>query len=594
MLTAIADRLLGPDLARLLVRLIRETAWEHRWRYARALVLMLVVAGMGAATAFIVKDVINEVFIEKRPEAMSLIAATVLAIFSIRGLAMYGQTVILAQVGNDIVARLQKRIHAHVLAQGLAFHADQDSGTLTTRVTHNANAARMALQMLATRLGIDLFSVIGFVGVMLWMDARLTLIALVGLPVIVGGVGWLVRRVRRLARAEVTLQSRIIATMSETVLGARVIRAFGLEGALGAQMADAVDGVRDRANRIAMLNGLVNPLMETMAGIAAAAVILYAGWRIIHEDMDVGTFVSFLTALIMAGDPARRLAQLNVALRQHLTGVEFIYDVLDRDVRMPEAPDAPELRVDRAEIRLRNVVFSYAGTPALKGFDLTAEAGKVTALVGPSGAGKSTVLSLIERFFDPDSGTISIDGQDTRSVSLASLRRHLALVTQDTFLFDASVAENIAGGRSDVSRSEIETAAQDANAHEFISALPEGYETRLGEGGARLSGGQRQRIAIARAMLRDAPVLLLDEATSALDAEAEAHVQQALQRLMAGRTAVVIAHRLATIRRADRIAVVEDGRVVEQGTHAYLTDKGGLYARLAALQFGERDDGSED
>ena len=285
-------------------------------------------------------------------------------------------------------------------------------------------------------------------------------------------------------------------------------------------------------------------------------------------------------------DPARRLAQIAISLRQFSAGIEFIYEMLDTDRRPPEHPDAPELVLSKGQIRFDGVRFAYADVPALDKLDLVAEAGQVTALVGPSGAGKSTVLSLIERFYDPDDGQITIDGQDITAVTLHSLRARMALVTQETFLFDDSIAENIRMGRADATMDEIEEAARQANAHGFITAMPQGYHSQVGEGGTNLSGGQRQRIAIARAMLRDAPILLLDEATSALDAESEARVQEALDRLMQGRTTLVIAHRLATIRRADKIAVLESGRLVEQGTHDYLSANGGLYSRLAALQFG--------
>ena len=349
----------------------------------------------------------------------------------------------------------------------------------------------------------------------------------------------------------------------------------------------AIDAVRDRANRITVLQSLAAPLMEVVAGVGAAAVLLYAGWRIIGGEMEVGTFISFLFALIAMGDPARRLAQLVVQLRQFITGVEYIYELLDTDRRPAEADNAPLLRLKTGEIAFRDVHFTY-GTEgaALNGLTLTAKAGTVTALVGPSGAGKSTAFSLLQRFYDPTKGAIEIDGQDTKTVSLHSLRGHMAMVTQETFLFDDTVAENIRTGRPDATLAEIEEAARQANAHEFITSLPHGYETMVGEGGSQLSGGQRQRVAIARAMLRDAPILLLDEATSALDAESEARVQEALVRLMAGRTTLVIAHRLATIRRADTIAVLENGRLVEEGKHDYLVQQHGLYARLAALQFG--------
>ena len=599
MLSNFAAKLFGRQRAGLLFRLVSENAWVHRRGYAAALLLMALVAATGGAVALVMERVMDDVFIARRPAMVAAIAAWVLAIFLVRGAAAYGQTVLLGRIGNRIVARLQARIHDHVLAQGMGFHASVGTGELTSRITVNCAAARQALDLVATRLGADLLAVAVLAGVMLWQDLTMALIALVGLPAVLGGVAALVRRVRKLSRDEVALQARVAGVMAETISGARIIKAFRLEQAMRGRMAAAVEGVRERADRIVRLRGLVSPLMEAAAGIAAGAVILYGGWRVIGGTMAVGTFFSFATALFLCADPARRLAALGVQLRQHLAGVEAIYAVLDARSGIEDAPEAVDLTVSEGAISFEDVHFAYGAAPALNGLTLAARPGEVTALVGPSGAGKSTVLALIERFYDlkggdANSGRIAIDGQDISGVTLASLRRQIALVTQETFLFDASVAENIGYGRPDATRLQIEAAAHEANAHGFIARLEQGYDTPLGEGGARLSGGQRQRIAIARAMLRDAPVLLLDEATSALDAEAEGRVIEALERLMAGRTTIVIAHRLATVRRARNICVIDDGRLVEQGTHDILVEQGGLYARLAALQFGPQSGPVED
>ena len=571
----------------LIWRLIADSAWAYRWHYAAAVALMGLVAAMGGAVALTVESITDRLLEAEGGDA-GLVAAWVAGIFLVRGIAMYGQTLILTRIGNRVVADLQARLYAHVLRQGLAFHNAEDSGAHATRMTHSAMAARQILRLLATRLGVDLMSILALLGVMLWQDWRLTLAVLLGMPAVLGGIAALVGRVKKLARAEVTLNARILSAMNETVAGARVIKAFGLESRMGARMGRSIEGVRERADRIARLQALVNPLTETASGLAAGAVILYGGWRIAAGALDPGSFFSFLTALMMAADPARRLAQLNVALRRHMAGVAYLYDALDTDSALPRAPRARPLSVTDGEIRLEGVHFAYPGAErsALRGVDLTCPGGRVTALVGPSGAGKSSVLALIERFYDPQAGRVLIDGQDVAGVTPESLRARTALVTQETFLFDATVAENIGFGRATATRAEIEAASRAANAHAFVAELEQGYDTPVGEGGARLSGGQRQRIAIARAMLRDAPILLLDEATAALDAESEARVHEALERLMAGRTTLVIAHRLATVRRAHQIAVMDDGVVVETGDHDRLVWGNGLYARLAALQFG--------
>lgn len=585
LLSRLFSRLLGPKMANILSRLIVETAWPFRYHYAAALVLMGITAGMFAAVALLMRDVFNEVFIAQDPNALRWIAWLVFVIFAVRGLAMYGQNVILARINNRIVADLQRRLFAHILAQGQRFHEKRSSGEVTVRTVGNCQAASTVLQTLATRLGADLLTVIGMVSVMFWNDAVMSLMALFGLPLIVGGVAWLIKRVKGLAREQIFLGARILTIATETSVGSRVIRAFNLQKMVHGRASRVIEEVRKRADRLAVLGALSNPLMEIVAGAGAAAVLLYAGWRIIDGQMEIGTLVSFLFALLAAGDPARRLAQLAVSLRQSMVGVEVIFETLDTEERMPEPANAPDLVLTKGEIRLEDVHFSYGESPALRGLSLTAEGGQVTALVGPSGGGKSTVLALIERFFDPDSGRILIDGQDTTSVRLHSLRENMAMVTQDTFLFDDTVAENIRFGLDHATRAEIEEAAHQANAHDFIAEMPHGYDSQVGEGGSSLSGGQRQRIAIARAMLRNAPILLLDEATSALDAESEARVHEALQRLMVGRTTLVIAHRLATIRRAHSIAVVEAGRVIEQGSHDQLVARNGLYSRMAALQF---------
>ena len=582
----IARRLLGEEFSRLLYRLLSENAWPYRWHYAAAMLLMTISSAMFAAVALLMKDVFTEGFIAKDPAALQWLAGVILVIFLIRGATMFGSNIILARIGNRVVARLQTRLYEHIIAQGMTFHEDNRSGDLAVQIGQNCNAARMALHGLAMRIGTDLTAVIGFVAVMLWNDVPMTFIALVGAPLVFGVVSNLVRRVRKLAASQITLTGQILSVMSETITGARVVKAFNLETHMRDRAGAAIGGVRNRADRIAVTAGLAGPLMEIVAGVGTALVLLYAGWRIIDGGMEVGTFVSFLVALIALGDPARRLAQVVVQLRQHTTAIEFIYATLDTDRRPSEPTDAPALQVTGGEVEFRDVRFAYGEVPALAGLSFTARPGEVTALVGPSGAGKSTVLSVLERFYDPEHGAVLIDGQDIRTVSLRSLRDRMALVTQETFLFDASVAENIRLGRTDATQEDIETAARQANAHDFICALEQGYDTPVGEGGGNLSGGQRQRVAIARAMLRDAPILLLDEATSALDAESEARVQEALERLMQGRTTIVIAHRLATIRRANNICVLDKGRLVEEGNHDYLVAQDGLYARLAALQFG--------
>ncbi len=572
--------------SRVLFRLFREFGLGHWKGYTVALGFMALVAGMTGLSAWIMQDVINQIFIDRNPDMVWVISASVAAIFIVKGAAGYVHTVILSRIGNRIVAQIQMKLFDQVQRHRIDFYDKMTTGQLSMRFSANARSARDALNLLVTSMGRDLFALVALCIVMLVQDPLLAGIALLVGPPIAYGEWLLVRKVKAVARAELLSMAKIITTIQQTAQGARVVKAFGLEPVMRADMDAAVQDMRERADRIAQVGAATNPMMETFGGLAIAAVIMYGGWRVIHGGGDPGAFFSFITALLMAYDPAKRLARLNITLQAALVGVEMLYDLLDRKPAIQEKPNAPHLVVRAGAVELKHVRFRYGNTaPALKGLDLVAPAGKVTALVGPSGAGKSTVFALIERFYDPNQGHVVIDGQSLRDVSFESVRKAIAYVSQDAYLFEGTVGMNIRMGRIDATDEEVVEAAKAANAHRFIRALPQGYETEVGEMGAKLSGGERQRVAIARAMLRRAPILLLDEPTSALDAEAEAAVGEALQRLMAGRTTLVIAHRLATVRHADVIHVIDDGQVVETGTHAELREAGGLYSRLYALQF---------
>ncbi|WP_428697012.1 ABC transporter ATP-binding protein [Stappia sp.] len=577
----------------LIRRLVQENARDYVWRYALAFVFMGLVAACTAASAWIMKDVINGVFLERNATMVVLIAAFVLFVFTLKGAATYGQQVVLGQIGNAIVARTQSRLFHAITRQDVGFFETSGIGDLGTRLSHNATAARAALELVVTALGRDLLTVIALVAVMIAQDPLMSLIALVIMPPAIIIIAGLVRRVRRVAKTQFVSLTRILSIAQETISGIRVVKAFAVENRLRAEMDAAVADVELRANKITRLSARTSPVMETLGGAAIALVILYGGYSVIERGGDPGAFFAFITALLLAYDPSRRLARLNVNLSAHMVGIRLMYDILDRvPGESDEVPASGDETVTEGTVRFEDVTFHYGEVPALDGLDFTARAGEVTALVGPSGAGKSTVFALIERFYDPTSGRVLIDDADVRDRSLAALRGRIALVSQDTFLFDISVRDNISIGRPGASDEEIRQAAREANAHDFILALEDGYETRVGEGGGRLSGGQRQRVAIARAILRDAPLLLLDEATSALDSESEAKIQAALANLMRGRTTIVIAHRLATVREADQIVVMDQGRAIERGTHTELFAHGGLYKRLCDLQFAES--GSSD
>lgn len=571
----------------LIRRLFSENAGKYVGRYVLAFLCMGLVAASTAASAWIMKDVINEVFLNRDQTMIYLIAGAVMLIFTVKGAAAYGQTILLSRIGNAIVADCQRRLFARVLEQDLSYFDRTPLGDLTTRMQHNTAAARSVIDMVAVSLGRDMLTLIGLLIVMIVQAPMLSLFALVVMPPAVIGVSVLVRRVRKHAKSQFVSTTRILSVVQETALGVRIVKAFGVEPRMASAMEVAVKDVEKQSNKIASLTARTSPLMETLGGFAIALVILYGGYAVVQQGQEPGALFSFITSLLLAYDPAKRLARLQVNLNNALVGVRLMYELIDDVPQLTEQTDAADLKVTKGEVVFDNVVFSYQESPALNGLSLTAKAGETTALVGSSGAGKSTLFALLERFYDPNSGRILIDGQDLQSVTLSSLRQNISYVTQDTFLFDASIRENILAGRPDASEEEVIPAAKDANAHDFILALPGGYEASAGEGGGNLSGGQRQRIAIARAMLRNAPLLILDEATSALDAESESKVQGALERLMNGRTTLVIAHRLSTVRDADCIHVLDKGKLVESGTHASLYAADGIYRRLCELQFQE-------
>jgi ATP-binding cassette subfamily B protein len=577
-----------------LKRLVLESLGTFAWRYALAFVFMAIVSVCTAMSAWIMRDLINGVFQNRDFTLAVWFGLTVFSIFLVKGIAAYASNVILARIGNAIVATQQARIFRHLLAQGVDFYQQHASADLVTRVTHNAQAARDVLQNIVTTVGRDLLTVAGLIVVMLVSDPLMFVVSGLVMPVAVYGVNRLRRRVRRLAQSEFLSLASMVGVVQETVQGVRIVKSFGLEDRMQARMDATIDAVRQRADKIATLGARTAPLMETLGGLAISAAIVYGAWRVIHQGVDAGAFFAFVTALLLAYDPAKRLARLGVEVEKGLVGVRLMYELLDTEPTLKEKAGAGPLVLKEGTVAFEGVTFGYRDDePVLKDLSFVAAGGRTTALVGPSGGGKSTIISLVQRFFDVRQGVIRIDGQDVRDVTFASLRGAMGFVSQDVFLFQGTVRENIAVGRPGASEEDIVAAAKSAQAHDFIMAMPEGYDTLIGEHGQGLSGGQRQRVAIARAILKDAPIMLLDEATSALDSESEFAVQRALDRLMTGRTCLVIAHRLSTVMRADTILVIEAGRVVETGTHAELIARNGLYAHYVSIQFGDRSDAAE-
>ena len=577
----IAER---PTLA-LLVRILRDNGRAYLPRYAVAFLFMGLFAGCTALSAWMMKDVINKIFVDSDPKALAWIPAAIVAIFTVKGIASYAQEVTLSRIGNRFVAETQKRMFDHVLQMNLAFYQRYPSNELILRITQNANAARDMLNLMAVSFGRDALTLAGLMAVMVSMDPVMSAICLVGGPFLAIAMRKLSGRMRKVAESQNLSVSAIIGAMRETSQGIRIVKAFQMEGQQRRRMDRGIDAVERTGNKIVAVQAGMNGLVEVLAGLAIGLVVLYAGWRNFSFGETPGQFFAFIAALLMASDPLRRLSRLQLQLTAAAVGARMMYDLLDLPASEKPAP-APDLAVRGGEIRFEKVCFAYEpGAPVLVDLDLVAPAGRTTALVGASGGGKTTIFNLLQRFWVPERGAILVDGQSIADASLASLRRQIALVSQDVFLFDGTIRDNIKSGHPDATDEAVAAAARVAHADAFIRALPGGYDTQVGELGGQVSGGQRQRIALARAFLKDAPIVLLDEPTSALDSETEHFIQRALDELARGRTTLVIAHRLATVLRADLIHVVEGGRVVESGSHRELLRADGAYARLYRLQF---------
>jgi len=569
-----------------LKRLLSEHGRTYAPRYAVAFLFMGVVSGCTSLSAWMMKDVVNKIFVEQDRVALFWIPLLISLLFVIKGIAAYLQEVSLSRIGNRIVAQMQKRMYDHLLKMGVGFYQQYPSSDLITRITHNAQAARTMLDLIAMGLGRDLLTLIGLIIVMISQDPLLSAICLIGGPIAAFFLKRLTERIQKAAKNQFSGMSTIVGTMRESAQGIRIVKSFQLEPLLRRRMDGGVDAVEKLSNKIVAVQARVNPLVETLGGVAVAGAVIYAGWRNLSFGDTPGQFFAFVTALLMAADPARRLSKLQLQLATAAIGVHMMYELLGKPAAEVEGEHRPDLVVHEGEVRFEEVAFSYdSNSPVLRGLTMVAPAGRTTALVGLSGAGKTTVFNLLQRFWEPAGGVIRIDGQPISEVSIASLRRQIALVSQDVFLFEGTIRENIAAGREDASEEEIIAAARAAQADEFIRTLPKGYDTEVGELGSQISGGQRQRISLARAFLKNAPIILLDEPTSALDSETEQSIQEALQELTRGRTTIVIAHRLATVANADLIHVMDKGQVIESGRHRELIERGRLYARLYRIQF---------
>ncbi len=581
------DALLDQDHSRwpVFVRLVRETVLPH-WRIVSISVgAMLVSAAMSGATPFLLQRVGDDVFVKKSEALLYVLPLLMVAAVVVRSIAEWIATVAESSVGTRIVAEIRIRMFDTIASADLAWIQGVHSGRFVSTVVSDSGAVDRA----ANRVLVGIFkngaSIVFLMGAMFYMDWRLSLIVLIGAPPAIFNLGRQRKKIRKAAGHTLRQQGDLNSVLTQTLQAMRVVKAYGQEANEAERLRQVVFNLRKYFMKATRTRAAVGPFWEILVGLGFAAGVFYCGYQGVYGQVTLGQFMGFMTAALLSYQPMKSLAGIGATLSEGLIAAERVFALIDYTSHVTEKRGAPPLKVTAGAITFKDVDFAYEQSgPVLSGFNLELPAGRKLALVGPSGAGKSTVLNLILRLFDPKAGVIEIDGQDLRDVTIASVRAASALLTQDPVIFDDTVAANISYGSPGASEEAIIAAAKAAAAHDFIMKLPYGYETRVGESGNRLSGGERQRIAFARAMLRDTPIVLLDEPTSALDADSEAKVQEAMQRLLQGRTVVMIAHRLSTVQRADRIFYMENGRVLETGTHSELVARGGNYARMVKTQ----------
>jgi len=561
-----------------------EYARPYRGRLLVAFFAMVVYGAASAGIAYLIRPILDETLPTGRN--VGIIAALLIGLYLLKGLGSYASSYLMTDVGQKVVRDLRNVLFRHVLGQSATFFSTQAVGKLLSRITSDVSQIQQVVSETLGDLSRESLALIGYAAVLFYLDPGLATVCLTGAPLVVYPLVRLGQRVRRTSRRSQEAMAQLGHVAAEAFAGHRIVKAFGAETRETRKFARTAHDLYRTNMKVTSALAVLPPLMEFIGGVAFVAALWYGSREISAGRLTSGEFIAFITALFLMYGPAKKLSRVNANIQQALAAGDRIFAMLDTHSEVRELPDAAELPRFSRIIEFCDVSFSYEGAEdaTLQGVSLQVRAGQMLAIVGRSGAGKTTLVNLLPRFYDVTGGAILIDGQDIRNVTLASLRSQIGIVTQETVLFDDTIAANIAYGRPGATQAEIEAAARGAHAHEFITALSDGYQTMIGERGQRLSGGQRQRLAIARAILRDSPMLILDEATSALDTESEMLVQDALANLMLNRTSFVIAHRLSTVRRADAIVVLERGAIVESGTHDELLALGGLYAKLYELQ----------
>ncbi|MDE0724128.1 MAG: ABC transporter transmembrane domain-containing protein [Alphaproteobacteria bacterium] len=569
----------------LIKRLMKSYLAKHKSRIITAVFCMLIVSATTAGITYMVKPMLDEVFIAGKKSYLMWVPIIILGLFLFKTFATYIQGYYMEYVGQKLVADLQFDLFKHTMNQDLTFFQTHTTSGLSSRFLFDLQRLKGAVSQTISGTLRDFTSVIGLVGVMFVQEPLLALISLTLLPLAAVPILRFGKRMRRYSTGSQSETGRLSAILKEAFGYNRQVKIYSMEHYENARAKEAIDNVFSYTVKSARVRAIASPMMELLGGVSIALIVAYGGHRVLDGNITPGAFFSFLTALMMLYRPIKGIANINNVLQDGLAAAERTFALMDEPNKVTEKDGATALKVTKGDLHFKAVGLTYGdGTEALKSFALHVPAGKTVALVGSSGAGKSSVLNMIPRFFDPTSGDITIDGTSTQDVTLKSLRKHIALVTQDIAIFDDTVHNNIAYGAENARREDVIKAAKMAAAHEFVQTLDEGYDTVLGEEGFKLSGGQKQRIAIARAMIKNAPILLLDEATSSLDSESEQKVQDALSSLSKGRTTLVVAHRLSTIKDADQIHVMKHGQIVESGTHEELMKKKGTYTDLQNLQ----------
>ncbi|MGD1935336.1 MAG: ABC transporter ATP-binding protein [Candidatus Phaeomarinobacter sp.] len=572
------------DRKHLALRVWRMWMAPQKKRVFGALILMALVAATTSVYPLLIQQTLDMAN-ERNPDVF-IVPLLVVGVVVIKSLSLYFQTVVTSSIVLRVLQKMQIAMFDRLLTSDLARLNREATGRYLSRFTNDVSVVREGLMRVLTNAVRDVLTILGVAAAMIYMDWLLAIVVLVILPLAAVPISALGRRMRKVSADAQAYLGDMTALLNESLSGARMVKTYGLEGYERERSGTFFEGLYGWTMKLVRGRARVDPTMEILGGIAIAGVLSFSVWRIFEGAGTVGDFTGFVAALAIMAPSARALGTLHVVFQESMAAVQRVFDLLDEEPSIQDRADAKPLAVSKGAVGFQNVGFKYdEGAPALTDFSLDVAPGTTVALVGPSGAGKTTVINLIPRLYDATSGSVTIDGQDVKRVTLASLRKEMAIVSQDVTMFNDSVRANIAFGRLDASDADIRAAAKVAAADEFIEAMPEGYDTVVGDRGVKLSGGQRQRIALARAVLRDAPILLLDEATSALDAESERKVQDALEVLRKGRTTIVIAHRLATVREADTICVMEKGCVVELGTHDELVAADGLYARLCKMQY---------